>query len=479
MTAFAFSYGCLVGDIEKPNVIYILADDLGYGDIKSFNKNCAFPTPGVDRMAREGVRFTDAHSGSSVCTPTRYGILTGRYAWRTRLQKGVLRSGVEPLIDRQIMTVQKFFKRQGYATACFGKWHLGFKYILPEGKKIEKQKGGMRAVPVGTKVLQGPITRDFDVFQGYHHSGEMNTWIDQDEVTENFRLVDMLPRIMERSLQYLDQRGREKGKPFFMYVPLNSPHGPIVPSRAWQGKSGVSAYADYVMQTDDVVAQILNKLDELKLADQTMVIFTADNGTAPIANFKDLRAKGHDPVGGLRGHKSDIWEGGHRVPFVVRWPGRVKADRVVEDSICHNGLLATCAEMLGVKLKDDEGVDSFSILPHLLGVKQGDKTHPLIVHHSGYGKFSIRKGKWKFIAGKGSGGWSRGDDGQPVQVYDLESDLQEKKNLFPLKRMLATSLVQELEDLIDRGRSRPGKLLENDVSVDLWKTKRGEPVELH
>lgn len=465
---------------KKPNIVYILADDQGYGEAGCFNPESRIPTPGIDRIAREGMRFTDAHSASAVCTPTRYALLTGRYAWRTRLQAGVLQTGKPPLIDKSTLTVQGLLKQHGYKTACMGKWHLGFKYDMPESTNIVRPQGKQSAAPIGSRIIDGPIERDFDLFYGFHHAGEMRSWIEQDVVTENFENSEqMLPRLCERSVAYIQERGRKKDGPFFLYVPLNSPHTPIMPTKEWQGKSGLGLYSDFVMQTDDVVRQILVALDQAGLTKDTLVFFTTDNGTSPRADFENLLKQGHDPSGGLRGHKADAWDGGHRVPFVARWPGVIKPGTVSDDTICHNNLMATCTDILGEPLPGSAGVDSFSILPLLQGRQtQAAPTHPYIIHHSISGRFAIRQGKWKLVACKGSGGWSKGDDGKPAQLYDMSADRGEEKNLIESKTDEARRLADLLEQAVNNGRTRPGAKQKNDVPVDIWKNNEGRPVLL-
>ena len=452
---------------NKPNIVYIIADDQGWGGASCNNPNSKVPTPGIDRIAKEGMRFTDAHSASAVCTPTRYALLTGRYAWRTHLQKGVLTGGKDPLIAKNTTTIGELLQRQGYRTACIGKWHLGFNYDYPEGKKPVKRKelGNVLAVPIGTRIIDGPTTRGFDTFLGFHHAREMATWMVDDGVTENIHVQQMLPRITSHAVDYIQTRGESKDGPFFLYLPLSSPHTPIVPTDGWKGKSNINAYADFVLQTDDTVVRVLDALDKAGLTENTIVIFTADNGTSPRGEIDVLRANGHDPLAGLRGHKADIWEGGHRVPFVIRWPGVVEAGTVTDESICLNSLMATSADILGVELGEDEGVDSFSILPVLLGQKINEPTHPVIVHHSINGKFAIRIGAWKYIHAKNSGGWSKGGDDKPTQLYNLNNDLSEQANLIDQESERAQGMRQVMMDVVRRGRSTPGPDQENDVPV--------------
>lgn len=459
-----------------------MTDDQGYGDAGSYNPESKIPTPGIDRIAREGLRFTDAHSGSAVCTPTRYGLLTGRYPWRSRLQSGVMVTGDKRgcLIDQSILTVPELLRRHGYKTALVGKWHLGYSYQFPEGgnglKTIvtEKPYGKFSAMaaPVGSKIIDGPIEHGFDVFHGFHHAREMHSWSENDEVTETIPLDQVIRRSTEHSIRFIKEQSKTP-EPFFLYLALGSPHTPIVPSEKWVGKSGINTYADFVMETDHATVQILDVLDQLDIADNTLIFFTTDNGCSPAAKIDELLAKGHDPHHSLRGMKADVWDGGHRVPYVVRWPGVIKPGRVSDQIICHNNLMATCAEILGTRLPDDAGVDSFSILPVLRGEETPEPTHPFVIHHSISGRFAIRKGDWKFIAAKGSGGWTKGDDGKPSQLYHMASDRKESKNLVDQQPEIAAELTRLLETAVANGRTTPGPNQKNDAKVVIWKDRAG------
>ena len=460
---------------EKPNIVFIMSDDQGYGDASCYNPESKFKTPGIDRIAKEGIRFTDAHSASAVCTPTRYGLLTGRYPWRSKLQKGVMVTGQGNLITKEL-TIAQFLKKQGYKTAIIGKWHLGFNYEMPKGKNLENQKTtfpwksyNVKKAPIGSKVIEGPTTKGFDFYRGFHHAREMHSWIDQDTVVKHIELTEVLPELTNESVKYIKERAEKKDGPFFLYVPLGSPHTPIAPSKNWLGKSGVSPYADFVMETDNAVVEILNALDETGFAENTIIFFTTDNGCSPQANYKELLSKGHDPSYSLRGHKADAWDGGHRVPYVVRWPKRIKPGQVSDELICHNNLFATCAEILGEKLSSEVAPDSFSILPVLEGKKLDNPTHPVVIHHSYSGLFAIREGKWKYMACKGSGGWSKGGDGKASQLYDLSMDKKESKNLIGSSPEKAEYMLKLLETSIANGRTTPGPKLENDAEVVIWK----------
>jgi len=477
----AANFAVAAGAAEKPNIIFIMTDDQGYGDAGCYNPESKIPTPGIDRIAREGIRFTDAHSGSAVCTPTRYGLLAGRYAWRSRLQSGVAVTGGGPIISKDQLTVSKFLKQHGYQTALVGKWHLGYNYQFPEGEKglqritTEKPYGtfNIRAAPVGSKIIDGPIAYGFDEFHGFHHAREMHSWSKNDTVTEHIPLDEVITRSTQESIRFIEKHSKAS-QPFFLYLALGSPHTPIVPSDPWVGKSGIGTYGDFVMETDDSAVQILNALDRLGIADNTLVFYTADNGCSPEAKIPQLLEKGHDPHHTLRGMKSDAWDGGHRVPYVVRWPAVIKPGRVSDEIICHNNLIATCAEILGATLPEDTGVDSFSIFPVLRGEETAEPTHPFVIHHSISGRFAIRKGDWKFIAAKGSGGWSKGSDGKPSQLYNMATDRKESNNLVDEKPEIAANLTQLLETAIANGRTTPGPNQDNDTEVIIWKDQPGK-----
>ncbi len=459
---------------RKPNILYILADDLGYGDVQALNpQRGKIKTPHLDKLAAQGMAFTDAHSGSSVCTPTRYGLLTGRYAWRSRLQRGVLDGGNdEPLIAAERLTVPGFLKQHGYATACIGKWHLGFIATAPADADAKKGKGnkGGGAASVGSVITGGPTTRGFDYYLGCSNARTMASLIENDRVIERIEPVAMLPRLAQRATAYLGERAAaaKAGKPFFLYLPLTSPHTPIVPTPEWQGKSGLGDYADFVMQTDAMVGEVLSALDRLGLAGNTLVIFTSDNGCSPAAGTDKLERQGHFASAQFRGYKADIWNGGHRVPFLVRWPDKVKAGSRSAQVICHTDLLATCAELMGAKLSASTAEDSVSILPALMG----RDTAPLreaVVHHSIHGMFSIRQGPWKLALCAGSGGWSKGGGPESPQLYDMAADVGETKNLASQKPEFVARLRKLLESYVANGRSTPGASQTNDAKIELHK----------
>jgi len=448
---------------RRVNIVYVIADDLGYGDVRCLNpQRGKIPTPNADKLAAQGITFTDAHSGSSVCTPTRYGVLTGRYAWRTRLQRGVLDHYDEPLIAAQRLTVPALLKQHGYHTACIGKWHLGFTV----NARADKGKGA----PMGARTADGPITRGFDHFYGFHHARMMKSVFQDDRVTEIVEPVDMLPKLTRHATDSIAARAKT-GQPFFLYFALNSPHTPIVPTAAWQGKSGLGKYGDFVMETDWALGEVLAALDRANIADNTLVIFTSDNGCSPAAGVEKLEQQGHYPSAQFRGYKSDIWDGGHRIPFIVRWPGVVKPGSRCAQWICLTDLMATVADMLGAKLPDNTGEDSVSILPLLRG--EDRPVREAVVHHSIHGMFAIRQGHDKLIFGAGSGGWSKGGHDAPVQLYNMTDDIGEQRNLQAADRETVQRLTKLMERYIADGRSTHGAPQRNDVAVELWKRGTG------
>ncbi len=499
----------------RPNIVYILCDDLGYGDVKCLNPQGKIATPHVDKLAADGMIFTDAHSSSAVCSPTRYGIMTGRYNWRSRLQSGVL-GGLSPrLIEPGRLTVAQFLKDQGYNTACIGKWHLGMDWAKKTGAAVAElgieTADQSKGVDFSKPIANGPNSVGFDYYYGISASLDMvpYTFIENDRVTKlptvekdfpmflgrangktrrgpaapDFEAEDVLPTLATKAVDYVKSRAADakSGKPFFLYLPLPSPHTPIAPTKEWQGKSGLTHYADFVMQTDAVVGGLMAELDRQGLAGNTLVIFTSDNGCSPEANFPALAALGHNPSYVFRGHKADVFDGGHHIPFIVRWPGRVAAGAKSEQIICLTDLMATTADILGAKIPATAGEDSVSILPILEG-KAAKPVREAIVHHSINGSFVIRQGNWKLAICRDSGGWSEPRPGAAknaglpdVQLYDLATDIGEQANLQDKHPEIVARLTRLLERYVVDGRSTPGPNQTNTVPVDIWKTVKTKP----
>lgn len=457
---------------KHPNIIFILADDLGYGDVRALNPQGKIPTPNIDRIGAAGLTFTDAHSPSSVCTPTRYGILTGRYAWRTRLKNNVLVPYDPPLIEIGRTTLPGMLRQQGYQTAAIGKWHLGMNWTTRDGlPPIDKLQSNNLAYEL--PITGGPLDQGFDDFFGMEAPnyppytfmeqrallGQLDSFYQKHAYRDcrpgtgiqEWNLEQILPSLKHRTVQYL-QDATTASKPFFLYLPLTGPHTPIAPSPAFRGISGLNAYADFVMEVDDLVGAVLDGLRATGQLDNTIVIFSADNGCSPEANFNFLKQRGHHPSGIYRGHKADIFEGGHRVPLLVQWPDRIPAGRTVAQTVCLTDFMASFAALTGYQLRSNEAEDAYNILPLLLDPTRHKPIREATVHHSYRGDFAIRQGKWKLILTAGSGGWSfpiKPEDlqGLPsVQLYDLHADPAETQNL----ESMYPDEVNALKTLLDK-----------------------------
>lgn len=469
---------------EKPNVVIILCDDLGYGDVHCLAPETSkIPTPHADRLAAQGMVFTDAHSGSSVCTPTRYGLMTGRYSWRTRLQKGVVTGFAPSLVAEDRMTVAEFLRQQGYATAVIGKWHLDFQYLNPQTGQAYRQKDH-KLPPMGARIPDGPIDRGFDYFHGFHHARHMEAVIEHDRVVEHDAVENMLPRLTRKAVEVIESYAARaeagESQPFYLYIPLGSPHTPIVPTQKWKGKSGLGDYGDFVMQTDHVLGEVTAALERCGFAENTLLIYTSDNGCSRAAGISELAKQGHAVSAHLRGSKADIWDGGHRIPFLVRWPGQVQAGATCGQTICLTDFFATMADLLAVEVPPRTCEDSVSFLPALHG-EPIETTRAGIVHHSFSGHFAYRSGPWKLVLAYGSGGWSSPTEKKakqagdpPVQLYQLEKDPSEQHNLAAAQPEQVQALLKQLELDVARGRSTAGPDSRNDTEgIVLWKS--GEP----
>jgi arylsulfatase A len=497
--AACVSLACLGAAVaaERPNVVIIYADDLGYGDPHCYNPDRGkIPTPHIDRLAAEGMRFTDAHSSSGVCSPSRYTLLTGRYHWRTRLTKGIVGVWERPLIEPDRLTLAGLANRHGYRTAAIGKWHLGWNWPLAEGDRpllAQNGKGKPRPRPgdvtdaqrdawrriFSQPILGGPTACGFDTYFGT----DVPNWppycfIENDRTVgipvtllppadfqnhraslqgpalEGWRLEAVLPALRDRAVAFLEDAAR-KDEPFLLYLPLTSPHTPLAVNEPWRGKSGLdNACADLVMETDAVVGDVLAAIERAGVADRTLVVFTSDNGFAPYVGVAQLEQRGHFPSGPLRGYKSDAWEGGHRVPFIVRYPGVARPGSVCDALVHQADLMATLAELLAAELPADAGEDSVSLLPLLQGGAEPVRRHA--VSCSSRGVPAIRDGSWKLILGRGSGGWSKGgEDGPDLQLYDLAADIGERHNLAAEQPERLAAMKAAYETLVASGRSRP------------------------
>lgn len=470
---------------KLPNVIYILADDLGYGDISHLNKQSKIYTPNIDKLASEGISFTDAHSNSAVCTPTRYGILTGRYAWRTWMKKGVLWSYDKPLIDKKRETVATLFKKKGYATACIGKWHLGLDWGVDKNGN-RNFKAPLTGTPndLGFDEFYG-ITASLDIPPYFYIKNRHITATTIDSIKgtsgkgfwregpigNDFKHKQVLPHLTEKAVTYIEKQSKTD-TPFFLYFPLPAPHTPILPSPEFKGKSAAGEYGDFVLMVDDVIKQLEEVLREKNISENTVIIFTSDNGFSPAANLQEQLDYGHQPSAVFRGHKADIFEGGHRIPFIVKWPKQINAGTTSKEIVCLTDFMATTGAIIGEKLSDNSAEDSYNILPVLLGKKQNKPIREATVHHSIEGVFSIRQGNWKLIFGPGSGGWSnptpkkaRNEHLPLLQLYNLKNDISEKNNIAELHPTIVEKLTLLMQEYVINGRSTKGKPQKNDTET--------------
>lgn len=482
-----FMISCAKKAAEKqPNIIIILADDLGYGDPEIYNQESKIPTPNINALAKSGMRFTDAHSPSSVCTPTRYGILTGRYAWRSELKSSVLWQWDRPLIEKERFTLPKMLNKKGYVTACIGKWHLGWRWPGKNGGFINNSidignnnlKGRnelYKAIDFTKSIGGGPLEAGFDYYFGddvpnfapytFFENDRLlqfpdtikpsNMFGGYGPMVKDWDLTKVMPNITEKSVKYIDEQSKTD-KPFFLYFALTAPHTPIAPSQEFIGKSKAGLYGDYVHQVDFTVGEILKKLKETNQLENTIVIFTSDNGspqrdgTNMSGSVGSVKKYEHNPSGNLKGTKADIWEGGHRVPFIVSWPKKIQKNKVSNQLFGLNDIMATLSGLTG---KSEENVvleDSIDFSQVFLGEEE-TTVRETLVNHSSQGMFAIRKGKWKLILGKGSGGWSKNNNALPLeeqprgQLYNLETDIREHNNVYDKH----PDLVSELTLLLD------------------------------
>jgi arylsulfatase A len=471
----------------SPNIVYILADDMGYGDLSCLNPESKIHTRCLDRMAAEGMVFEDAHASSAVCTPSRYSILTGRYNWRSHLKKGVL-FGYDPhLIEPGRMTVASYLHQQGYHTAMIGKWHLGWDWGTTDGQPAAKDGSN---VDFNTAVSGGPDACGFEYSYGHCGSLDMPPYVyvengrvtaPPDRITKNegkyswwregptgadFQHEDVLPNFTRRGLKYIEERAATD-EPFFLYFPIPAPHTPILPTPEFRDKSGTNPYGDFCLQVDDMVGQFMDTLDRAGITDNTILIFTSDNGCSPEADFEELAKVGHNPSYIFRGHKADIYEGGHRIPLLIKWPEMIQAGSVSAETVCLVDLLATCADIAGTSLPDDAGEDSVSNLSIWRGQSLNKSLREATIHHSIDGSFSIRKDNWKLEMCAGSGGWSDPRPGKaceglpPIQLYNLDDDIGERQNVYAENPEVIEELKTLLTDYVKNGRSTPGAPQEN------------------
>jgi len=479
----------------RPHIIYVLADDMGYGNISCLNPDSMIQTPNADGLAARGVVFTDAHSGCSVCTPTRYGILTGRYYWRNEIESSG-RGNAPALIPPERLTVAALLKENGYRTVGIGKWHLGLNLVNREGKIA-----GIEDVDYEAPIKGGPVDLGFDYYFGIPASLDMSPYFyfENDRIVQaatertsgdhgrnlrragpiapDFKFEEVLPTCGRKAVECIDNHAG--GKPLFMYLALTAPHTPVVPSAEFAGKSPLGAYGDFCVQVDAVLGDVVRALERNGMLEDTLLIFTSDNGIAPAVDPEEFKQMGHSGSYIYRGMKTDIFDGGHRIPFIAAWPGKIKAGTVCGKTVCLSDLMATAADICGDTLPPDAGEDSVSMLPALLG--EDGPERPAVVHESANGSLAIREGKWKLLFCPGSGGKSHPTlkeakaQGLPkAQLYDMEKDPGETENVQAEHPELVARLTKVVQTFIDNGRSTPGPKQEVRGRVKPWRTEYGQ-----
>lgn len=458
---------------NRPNIVVILADDMGYGDVQALNRESKIPTSNLNELADSGMTFTDAHTPSAVCTPTRYGLLTGRYCWRSRLKRGVQNGYGPPLIEKDRPTIASFLKAQDYQTGIVGKWHLGLGFQRPDGKTIDFAKPldhGPNDLGFGwSRII--PASLDFPPYvyiENHRVTGLPNRtqkkqnfpqFLREGELGSDFDMEGCLDHLAEQASGFIAEASK-KDDPFFLYFPLTAPHKPVWPAKRFQGLTKLGSYGDFVAQVDWTVGNVLKAIDDAGVRDNTIVMYTSDNGSFMYRldksdakghvdddNVQGFRSDRHKANGPLRGTKADIWEAGHRVPFFVRWPGQVEQSSRSATTICLTDVFATIADIVAKPKPASAAPDSFSFLPDLRGKKRKTE-RPVVIHHSSGGMFSGRLGNWKLVLGNGSGGRQQPKGkpfARPYELYNLADDLAEKRNVIKDHVEIAQKLEAAVE----------------------------------
>lgn len=479
---------------RRPNVVLIVADDLGYGDISAYNRSSGIDTPGIDEMAGRGISFSDAHATSSVCTPSRYSILTGEYNWRSGLKNGIVRLWDGPIIEEDQPTIGSILRDHGYDTACIGKWHLGWDWPTHDGSHpndslplgLNDEEAAQRRIEFGLTnidftrpIASGPVQRGFDWYFGVDVPNyPPYTWIENDRIVEQPTVLktdqfygdegwaapgwshqEMLPRFAQLACDYIAEHGavQDERRPFFLYLPLTAPHSPVSPSEQFVGATPIGPYGDLVREVDWFVSRIRSALESAGIAEDTLLVFTSDNGPETEVGddegvYRRAERTGHHSSGELRGVKRDAWEGGHRVPLIAEWPGVIPEAQQSPALASLVDLLVTFADATGCPLPDSASRDGVSLLPVLTG-DAGQARESLVIH-SFTGKFGVRKGPWMLIdAANGAENlepeWLRQArgyhrDNHPAELFNLAEDPAQRVNLFAQHPEIVASLHRQL-----------------------------------
>ena len=487
---------------QRPNIVLILADDLGYGDVGCYNPQSKVPTPNLDRLATQGMRFTDAHSPSTVCTPTRYSLLTGRMAFRTGMRGVFTGVGGPCMIEKDRLTLPQMLRQKGYTTACFGKWHIGMTFFDKAGKPIRKGGlDGVRRADFSRAIPDAPIHRGFDRFFGTvccPTTDWLYAYVDGDRIpvpptgivdrgplpkhaysrdnrpgliAPGFDLEEVDLVFLEKSRRFLQHHVKENpAKPFFLFHSMQAVHLPSFAADSFKGRTQAGPHGDFIFEMDHIVGELMKTLQRLGVADNTLVMFASDNGPEVTSVVNMRKDHQHDGARPWRGMKRDQWEGGHRTPFIVRWPGKVKPGSSTDQMVSLTDIMATCAAIVGAELPNDAAEDSYNILPVLRGTQGGKPVRQYLLQQTISLSLSIRRGPWKLLAHKGSGGNNYGrsphlkqyaipdtDPDAPGQLYNLDTDPGERINLYSKHPEIVNELMTRLEQYKVSGRSAPAR----------------------
>ena len=487
---------------QLPNILFILADDLGYGDVRCYNSESKVPTPHLDQLAEEGILFTDAHSPSTVCTPTRYSILTGRMAFRTGMRGVFTGVGGPCMIEKDRMTIGGMLQNKGYTTSLYGKWHVGMTFFDKDGKPINKNGlEAVRRIDYSRAIPDAPIHRGFDYFFGSvccPTTDWLYAFIDGDRIpVPPTKIIDRSPlpkhpyskdnrpgmiapgysmeeidlQFMEKSLSFLEEHSKKrKESPFFLFHSAQAVHLPSFPADQFKGKTKAGPHGDFIFELDYIVGKLMAALDKYGFADNTLVIFSSDNGPEVPTVLSMRQDYKHDGARPWRGVKRDNWEGGHRVPFIARWPGKIKPGTRSSQTLSLTDLMATFAAITNVKLPQGAGEDSVNMLPALIGSDKGKSIRKYTLHQTISLALAIRRGPWKYLDHRGSGGNNYDRSGRwgmkkyivpekepeaPGQLYNLDTDPGETNNLYFKRSEIVKELKNKLEEFKKSGRSAP------------------------
>lgn len=482
-----------------PNIVLILADDLGYGDVSCYNPDSKVQTHNIDKLASQGIRFIDAHSSSTVCTPTRYSLLTGRMAFRTGMAGVFTGAGGPCLIEKGRLTLPQILRQKGYVTGCFGKWHIGLTFFDKEGKTInENGLEGVKRIDYSRSIPDSPIYRGFDRFFGTAccpTTDWLYAYIDGDRIPVppndilnrtglpkhaysrdnrqgmiapdyNLEEVDLV--FLDKSKKFIEEHVKSKSeRPFFLFHSCQAVHLPSFAAGPFKDQTKAGPHGDFIFELDSIVGELLKTIDRLGITDNTIVMFSSDNGPETTSVINMRKDYAHDGARPWRGMKRDQWEGGHRIPLIVRWPEKIEPGSMTDQMTSLTDIMATCAAIVGAKLPDNAAEDSYNMLPVLLGQQSNEPVRKYLLQQTNRLALSIRRGRWKYLDHKGSGGNNynkpnlkpfalpdRTPDA-PCQLYDLEADPGETHNLYYQYPEIVAELKQQLDKFVEDGRSRP------------------------